>query len=162
MINYLSIKPNFSGSPPMLMLGPVVFHLKTAAYQTFQRSTSFNWATLQRLNSGSIPVLKNLTATGPAAQFINLGDDKIYLEGIIYLQIASSLFYISFMRAIASLGIPLPLLGCDGGIFGLWIIETIDENNSIFSARGAPRKVEFKLALKRYYSDITPLNVGLI
>ena len=153
MINHLSIKSNFSGTPPMLILGPVVFHLNTAAYQTYQRSTSYNWVTLQRLNTGSIPILKNLTASGPAAQFINIGEDKIHLEGIIYLQIAGSLFYISFMRTIASLGVPLPLLGCDGGIFGLWLIERIDQTNTIFATRGAPRKVEFKLDLKRYHSD---------
>ncbi len=159
MINHLSAKSNFSGSPPMLILGPVVFHLKTAAYQTFQRSTSFNWATLQRLNTGSKPLLKNLTANGPAAQYINIGEDKIHLEGVIYLQIAGSVFYISFMRSVANSGMPQPLLGCDGGIFGLWIIERIDQTNSIFATRGAPRKVEFKLDLKRYYSDNTALNV---
>ncbi|MCZ6913068.1 MAG: phage tail protein [Rickettsia endosymbiont of Ixodes persulcatus] len=159
MINHLSIKSNFSGSPPMLILGPVVFHLKTAAYQTFQRSTSFNWATLQRLNTGSKLLLKNLTANGPAAQYINIGDDKIHLEGVIYLQIASSIFYMSFMRSIASLGTPLPLLSCDGSIAGLWIIERIDQTNSIFATRGAPRKVEFKLDLKRYNSDSAILNV---
>lgn len=159
----------FNGLMPMLILGPVIFQLGTAAYQTFQRSTRFNWVELPRLNPGTTPLLKKISATGPAAQFINLGDDTIHLEGVIYLQLTGSQLFISFMRLTASLGLPLPLIGCDGSILGLWIIERIDQTNSIFTARGIPRKVEFKLDLKRYYPDISSTiggailnNVGLI
>ena len=154
--------PGFNGF--MLMLGPIFFELKTAAYQTLQRSTQYTWAELPRLNPGSIPVLKNIGASGPAAQFINLGNDTIHLEGIIYSELSNgSQSFISFMRFTAGLGLPLPLLSCDGSILGVWIIERIDQTNSIFAARGMPRKIEFKLDLKRYYPDLTVANVlGLL
>lgn len=163
MINYITSKKQFSGSAPMLILGPVVFHLKTAAYQAFQRTTHFNWIELQRLNAGSISFLKNLRVSGPAAQFISLGEDKINIDGIIYLQIAGSAYYLSFMRYIAGLGVPLPLIGCDGSILGLWIIERIEQKESLFATRGAAQKIEFSLNLKRYYTENTISNmVGLI
>lgn len=163
MVNNLTSKKQFSGSAPMLILGPVIFHLKTTPYQSFQRTTSFNWATLQRLNAGSMPLSKNINASGPAAQFISLGEDKIHLEGIIYLQIAESVYYLSFMRYVAGLGIPLPLLGCDGSILGLWLIERIEQKESFFAARGAAQKIEFSLDIKRYYTENKIMNrLGLI
>ncbi len=135
----------------MMTLGPVVFSINTAAYEQLQRSTQYQWASQSRLGH---PVLKHLGIGGPAYQYISPGDESINLNGTIYPQYKGGPLQISLMRLGAGLGIALPLIDGYGFILGRWLVENVQETNSVLFSDGSPRKIDFSLSLKRYNEDL--------
>ncbi len=135
----------------MLVLGAFPFSIDTAAYQQFQRSTQYQWASQSRLGHR---VLKRMGFGGPAYQYIGPGDETINLSGMIFPQYSGSKLNLLYLRSLASTGIALPLISVGGLILGRWIIDQIQETNSVFFADGSPRKIEFTLNLKRYNEDL--------
>lgn len=131
----------------MMWLGPIRFSIKAGAYEKFQRTTNYQWGKQEPLGH---PLLKHLGQDGPSYQYMRPGDDSINLEGTLYPTYNSGLLHASWMRLMASIGIPLVLMQGTGNVLGTWIIETITENNSEFFSDGTPRKIEFSLTLKRY------------
>ena len=134
-----------------MLLGPVLFSVDTSAYEQLQRSTQYQWASQSRLGH---PVLKRMGIGGPAYQFIGPGDESISLNGTIFPQYKGGPLHVSLMRLTAGLGIPLPLIDGNGLIYGFWIIESVQQTNSVFFSDGNPRKIDFSLTLKRYNEDL--------
>lgn len=61
------------------------------------------------------------------------------------------------MRLQASIGIPLPMIDGRGKVWGLWAIEQINERQTVFMDRGAPKKIEFDLRLSRHDGGLRAL-----
>ena len=40
-----------------------------------------------------------------------------------------------------------------GRIYGLWVIDSLSENKTLFFRDGTPRRIEFSLSLKRIDDD---------
>ena len=78
------------------------------------------------------------------------GDETMQLPGVIYPEYRGGFQQIEAMRRIAALGQPLLLVDGLGKLWGRWVIESIDEKQSLFAAFGAPRKQEFTLSLARF------------
>ena len=138
----------------MMQLGPIRFSIGTAAYQNFRRSTEYRWVPQQRLVH---PLLKHLGIGGTTYQYVGPGDDTIDLDGTMYPQFNGSSLQLTLMRLSAGIGIALPLIESSGFILGRWIITQVEETDSIFFADGNPRKIEFKLSLKRYNEDLSSI-----
>ncbi len=138
---------------PMLILGVFPFSVNTAAYQQLQRNTSYSWASQGRLGHR---VLKHLGVGGPAYQFIGPGEETISLNGSIYPQYSGTVgrLSLSVLRLQADAGIALPLVSIGGLLLGRYIIEQIQETNTLFFGDGSPRKIDFTLSLKRYNEDL--------
>jgi uncharacterized protein len=90
---------------PMMTLGPVVFHLKTAAFQTLNRSTEYRWASQDRLGLYGIPF-----SGGPSHQYVSPGNDTISLDGVIYPTQMGNGNTMSLLRLAAMQGIPWHLV----------------------------------------------------
>lgn len=125
----------------MMALGMFVFSLKTAAYQELQRQTDWRHASNSRVGAA------------PARQFIGRGEDAITLPGIILPELAGSALSLDALRLMANTGKAWPMVEGSGRIYGLWVIESLSENKTIFFSDGTPRRIEFTLTLKRTDDD---------
>ena len=126
------------GSPVMLQLGSFQFGLSTAAYQDLTRRAGWRWASQDRF--GQEPALQS---TGPESETMTL-------SGIVYAEFRGGTGQLDAMRSLASKQVPQRLIDGNGKLLGRWVIESVEEKQSIFAAKGYPRKQEFNLQLKKY------------
>ncbi|WP_413791982.1 MULTISPECIES: phage tail protein [unclassified Pseudomonas] len=125
----------------MLALGMFVFSLSTAAYQELQRQTEWRHASNSRVGAA------------PARQFVGRGDDTITLPGMILPELAGSALSLDALRLMANTGKAWPMVEGSGRIYGLWVIERLNETKTLFFRDGTPRRIEFTLSLKRIDDD---------
>ncbi|WP_085631259.1 MULTISPECIES: phage tail protein [unclassified Pseudomonas] len=125
----------------MLALGMFVFSLSTAAYQELQRQTDWRHASSNRVGAA------------PARQFVGRGEDAITLPGVILPELAGSALSLDALRLMANTGKAWPMVEGSGRIYGLWVIESLSENKTIFFRDGTPRRIEFTVNLKRIDDD---------
>ena len=121
----------------MMALGLYVFSLSTTAYQQLQRQTAWRHPSTSRV--GALP----------ARQFVGKGDDTITLSGLILPEISGQRVSLDALRLMADSGKAWPLVEGTGRIYGLWIIENLQETNTLFFRDGAPRRIEFSIPLQR-------------
>lgn len=129
----------------MLQLGPFQFSVDTAAYQQLRRETQYRWQGQQRVGAHD------------ALQFTGYGSDSIEVNGIIYPDYKGGSGQLARMRAVATLGTPMPLVSSGGIVFGLYVIQAITEGQSIFARRGAPRRQTFSMTMRRYDGGLSSL-----
>lgn len=122
----------------MMQLGSFQFSIMTAVYQELIRKNEYKWPSQHRFGQR------------PSRQFVGVGDETMQLPGVIYPEYRGGFQQIEAMRRIAALGQPLLLVDGLGKLWGRWVIESIDEKQSLFAAFGAPRKQEFTLSLARF------------
>lgn len=122
----------------MMQLGTFQFGITTAAYQELTRRTEYRWAQQERYGKR------------PNLQFTGIGQEAMTLPGVIYPEYRGGLEQVDDMRALAELGQPLQLIDGYGNLMGSWVIESVEERQSIFADGGRPRKQEFTLQLKRF------------
>ncbi|MBF9235597.1 phage tail protein [Microvirga sp. BT350] len=122
-----------------MQLGAFQFGINTAAYQTLQRSSEWRWPSQDRF--GKPPVL----------QHVGQGSETITLPGVIYPEWRGGFGQVEQMRALAGQATPLQLIDGSGATFGKWVIEGVEEKQSVFADAGAPRKQEFTLKLRRFF-----------
>ena len=136
----------------MLALGMFVFSLPTAAYQELQRQTDWRH------------VSNNRVGAAPARQFVGRGEDAFTLPGIILPELAGSTLSLDALRLMANTGKAWPMVEGNGRIYGLWVIESLNENKTVFFSDGTPRRIEFTLSLKRiddYRIDLLGIGTSI-
>ena len=121
----------------MAALGMFVFQLKTIPYQDFKRSTSWQWASNNRIGKR------------PSYHHIGPGEDSINLSGVLLPEITGGRTSLDALRAMADAGLAWTFIDGAGYIYGLYFIETITEDRTLFFENGEPRKIDFTLNLKR-------------
>lgn len=120
----------------MMVLGLFVFSLRTASYEELQRATSWRHPSNSRIGNT------------PAYQFVGKGEDTITLKGTAYHELTHSRVTLDQLRAMADTGKAYTLIEGTGKIYGLVIIESLDETKTYFFKDGAARKTEFTITLK--------------
>ena len=145
----INVNSVFNVSTQMI-LGHYRFCISNAAYQTLKRKTDFKWKAVERLG------------VEPAMQYTGKGVETINLDGVIYPQYQGGLSQVTLMRNEAGLGQPLLLIAGNGFTFGRWCIASISEGHSTFLSDGTPRKITFKLNLKKYGEDKSAGFKGVI
>lgn len=133
--------------PVMMQLGDSQFGLESAAYQALERSTHWRWAELKQ-PGGS-----------PALQYGGQDGDRITLPGVIYPEWRGSAGQMDRLRALADRGEALLMVDGRGNVLGDWVIEGLDERQSVFAGRGVPRRIDFSLLLRRIERR-APMDVG--
>lgn len=129
----------------MMQLGAYQFSVDSAAYQELSRSSEYRWAAQERVGAADA-----LQYTGPGAETIEL-------RGVIYPFYRGGINQLTRLRAQASLGVPLPLISGQGGVFGLWVVQAVREGQRVFAPGGAPRRQDFDLRLRRYDGGLRAL-----
>lgn len=125
------------GATVMMQLGSFQFSITTAAYQELRRRTEYRWASQDRF--GKLPALQ---FTGPSG-------DTITLSGTIYTEFRGGIGQLDDLRSLAGLGLPQLLIDGNGRLLGRFVIEGVDEGQSVFAGYGRPRKQEFTLQLRK-------------
>lgn len=120
----------------MMALGLFVFSLKTTSYEELQRVT--NW---RHPSNSRVGVM-------PAYQFVGKGEDTITLKGTTMHEITGTRGLLETVRDMADTGKAYTLIEGTGKIYGLVIIESLDETRTHFFNDGAARKTEFTITLK--------------
>lgn len=123
----------------MMRLGDFKFMILTAAYQELRRTTDYKWPSQLRMG------------LGPSSQFVGNGEDVINLQGVIYTEFRGGNGQIDRLREMAAMGEPYLMISGLGGVMGRWIIERVEETQTLFAAFGTPRKQEFNLTLRAQY-----------
>lgn len=135
-----------NSGPVMMMLGPFMFAMGTAAFERFNRATEYRWPSQPRIGRR------------PSLQFVGPGGETIELEGVIYPEFAGGVIQVQAMRELAGLGKPMILVDGRGVIYDEWAILRIEETKTVFNSDSSPKKVEFRLSLSRFGKD-TPEEV---
>lgn len=121
----------------MLALGMFVFMLQTLPYQNLQRQTDYRWPTNDRVGLRAIP------------QFLGPGAEKITLSGELLPEITGGKMSLLGLHLMADQGRAWSLIGGDGTIYGMFVVESLSETHSELFADGSARKIEFTVSLLR-------------
>lgn len=119
----------------MMALGMFVFSLRTASYQELKRVTNWRHPSNSRVGAA------------PAYQFVGKGEDTITLQGVIYHEITGSRNTLDIVRQMGDTGKAYTLIEGTGKIYGLVIINDLEEGRTYFFKDGAARKTEFTIKL---------------
>jgi phage protein U len=125
----------------MMSLGDFRFSLDTAAYQMLDRSASWRWQAVDRINAR------------PMQQFIGRGEETVTMDGTIYPHFRGGLGQIAAMEAEADKGTPLLLVDGTGKVWGQHVITRIREGQSVFFSNGMPRRIDFSIELTYFGSE---------
>ncbi len=120
-----------------MTLGLFVFTLDTVPFQQRQRQTTWRHPR------------QSLVGARPAAQFLGPEADDIELSGVLMPEITGGTLSLEGMRAMAETGIPWPLIDGSGFVYGLYVIQGIDETGSHLMDDGAAQRIAFTLRLSR-------------
>lgn len=137
---------NDSGDAPvLLMLGRFKFSLNTAVFLEYARSSEYQWAAVERFDK-----LAALQYTGPGA-------DNITLPGVIYPGWRGTAWSVTDLRLLALSGQPQRLIDSEGTIIGLFVVERVEDKQTIFNPDGSARRIEFTVSLRRasYGADLS-------
>jgi phage protein U len=124
----------------MMIFGPFRFGIETMAFQELARSSGYVWAEIERIGAS------------PALQYLGREAETMSLPGVFYPHFKGGLSQLPVMRLAAEQGTPMPLITGYGFYLGLWVIEHIDDTQSVFFVDGVPRKIDFTIQLKQYSS----------
>lgn len=122
----------------LMSLGQFLFKTSTLAFQEIQRQRAWNYA-------------DNAIAFGRAKkQFMGAGEDTVTLPGLIYEEYGfGSRFALDEVASMADTGQGFVLMDGSGYLYGVYVINSIDETKSILLDNGVPRKVDYTLKLSR-------------
>lgn len=121
----------------MLTLGLFVFELQTLPYQSLQQSLDYRWPSNSRIGQRD------------AYQFLGIGEDKITLSGVLLPEITGGALSMLTLKTMAEQGKAWPLIGGDGAIYGMYVISSMTQTQSVFFADGSARRIEFSMTLTR-------------
>lgn len=118
-----------------MTLGDVRFSMKEGAYTSLVRVLEVRVARMDR--DGGI-----------AGRQILGHDETLDIEGVCYPGLRpGAIDKIERLREMARSYRPKLLTDGLGNIWGLWMIERVDERATVFTVDGQPQKQEFRLAL---------------
>ncbi|MGV8004503.1 phage tail protein [Photorhabdus temperata subsp. temperata] len=126
----------------MMIYGMFVFMLNTTPYQSLSREMGWRHVKNDRVGKSA------------KWQYIGAGEDSITLDGVLYPEVTGGDISLEALRTLAYAGRPWPLIEGTGMIYGMFVIESLNETRTEFFADGKARKIEFTLSLKKVSEDI--------
>lgn len=127
----------------MMVLGLYVFMLRTVPYQELQYQRSWRHTANSRVNRR------------PSTQFLGPDNDTLTLSGVLLPELTGGRLSLFVLEQMAEQGKAWPLIEGSGTIYGMFVIESINQTITEFFASGTPRRIEFSLALKRVDESLT-------
>ncbi|AXW85706.1 MULTISPECIES: phage tail protein [Lonsdalea] len=129
----------------MMVLGLFVFTLKTVPYQELQRQRAWRHVTNSRIGYR------------PVTQYVGPDNDTITLQGVLLPQVTGGALSLWALEQMAETGKAWALLEGSGTIYGMYVIESLNETRSQFFQDGKARRIEFTLTLKRVDESLSAM-----
>lgn len=121
----------------MMVLGLYVFMLRTVPYQELQYQRNWRHAVNSRINRR------------PSTQFLGPDNDPMTLSGVLLPEITGGRLSLLALEQMAEQGKAWPLIEGSGTIYGMFVIESLNQTKTEFFESGMARRIEFTLTLKR-------------
>ncbi|WP_039057047.1 phage tail protein [Enterobacter sp. Bisph1] len=121
----------------MMALGAFVFIGKTLPFQGVSHSTNYTWSSNERVGKRA------------AYQYLGPGAETLEITGKVSTGMTHGAVSLATLRLMAELGKQWPLIGGNGMIYGMFVINSVKENGSDFASDGTPRFISFTLSLTR-------------
>ena len=118
----------------MMVLGLYVFMLRTVPYQELQYQRSWRHAANSRVNRR------------PSTQFLGPDNDMLTLSGVLMPEITGGRLSLLALEQMA-----------EQGIYGMYVIEGLNQTKTEFFRDGMPRRIEFTLSLKRVDESLSDM-----
>lgn len=125
----------------LMALGQFVFGMETLAYQELQRQTQWK-------HRGNVRI-----GARDARQFLGPGDDTITLTGVLAPELTGKLDSLEELRKMGDAGAAYAMVDGAGNVYGAFLIEGMNEGQSLHYQDGTPRRVEFTINLTRTDDD---------
>ncbi|EFO1993809.1 hypothetical protein DTI25_23910 [Escherichia coli] len=129
----------------MMVLGLYVFMLRTVPYQELQYQRSWRHAANSRVNRR------------PSTQFLGPDNDMLTLSGVLMPEITGGRLSLLALEQMAEQGKAWPLIEGSGTIYGMYVIEGLNQTKTEFFRDGMPRRIEFTLSLKRVDESLSDM-----
>lgn len=129
----------------MMVLGLFVFQLRTVPYQQLQYQRNWRHVTNNRVNRR------------PTTQFLGPDNDQLTLSGILMPEVTGGRLSLLALELMAEQGKAWPLIEGGGTIYGMYVIESLNQTKSEFFSSGEARKIEFSLGLKRVDESLSEM-----
>lgn len=134
--------------PVIATLGPYAFEAHGFGLTDVGRSLKTPWT--------RVPVAGGLDRL----QWMGGESDEVTIRGVLFPHIFGGLASLAGIRDAAENGQPLPLVNLGGQIFGLHVVEAIDEDRGFHDRDGLPMRDAYTLNLKRYPGgSFSPISV---
>lgn len=124
-----------------MALGQFVFALDTLAYQDLKRSNTWRHPSNSRIGAR------------PARQFLGPGDETFAFSGWIAPGQVGEYSSLKELRAMGNSGQAFALVSGSGEVFGLFVVESLNETGTLHDRHGEPTKVSFDIQLARVDDD---------
>lgn len=141
----------------MMTLGLYIFKLSTLPYQSVNRTVDYNWAQNKRIG------------LRPASQFMGVEQESIELTGQLVPDVTGGQSSLTALQLMADSGRAWPLIEGTGIIYGMFIIESINNVSSQLLSNGRARNIAFTIKLKRVdesytamFGDLSDQGIGLL
>jgi phage protein U len=119
----------------MMIYGLIPFMRQTLPYGELQHNVAYRWPTSGRIGKRA------------SAQFLGIGDEKITLSGELRPELTGGAISMLAIKLLADEGRAWPLIGGNGMIYGMYVIENYVSTGSEFYSDGSARKITFSLSL---------------
>lgn len=129
----------------MMIYGLIPFMRQTLPYNELQQTVDYRWPTNSRVGQRA------------SAQFIGVGDEKITLSGELRPEITGGAISMLTIKLIADEGRAWPLIGGNGTIYGMYVIENYSSTSSEFYSDGSASKIIFSLNMLRVDESLTAM-----
>ena len=129
----------------MMVLGLFVFQLRTVPYQQLQYQRNWRHVTNNRVNHR------------PTTQFLGPDNDQLTLSGVLMPEVTGGRWSLLALELMAEQGKAWPLIEGGGTIYGMYVIESLNQTKSEFFSSGEARKIEFSLGLKRVDESLSEM-----
>lgn len=125
----------------LLALDQFVFGMDTLAFHELQRQTQWKHRTTSRVGARD------------ARQYMGPGEDTVTLTGVLAPELTGNLASLLDLRKMADIGAAYAMVDGAGTVYGAFVIESLNEGQTLHYADGTPRRVEFTLSLARDDDD---------
>lgn len=122
-------------------LGSVEFSLRAGSFESLRRQTRFRIDRPDPIDGMGVPVHRG--------RF----DDSITLSGVVFPGYVGSLSSVERLRELGETGEPALLVDGEGTLYGRWLVEAIEEEATLHTPTGKPRRISYSVTLAAVPSE---------
>lgn len=132
---------NPSSLAVQMMLGLFPFMRQTLPYQSIRQTKGWRWAASNRVGRRA------------SRQFLGPDEEPITLAGVLLPEITGGEVSLEALIKMGDQGKAWSLISGSGWFYGMFVMESLEMDRTIFWPNGAARRIEFTLTLKRVDDD---------